>query len=126
MDIIYVPPSLVLGCNNPISFNVLLDFIEETTGHQLDLKQTGFSTGSNRIFDSASDGFVWDGKGSGHDYGNSLSFDLHGDGHGFGYGFYNLYGNGNGRGYGSYDGDGYGCGNIYGIHDGGGHGFGDN
>lgn len=108
MDIIHIPPSLVLGCNNQVSANALCDFVEETTGHPLDLMQSGFCNGDK------------DNHGAGYGYGYP-----HGCGYGDGYGA----GYGSGRGYGSgygdsqFFGNGSGCGYNYGEFDGSGSGL---
>ena len=46
---IYIPPALVLGCNKPHSIGILSDWIEEQTGHPLDLDQSGWSDMKNNI-----------------------------------------------------------------------------
>lgn len=115
MDIIYIPPSLVLGCNNPVSVNALSDFIEEATGIPLDLMQSGFCDGPNytrlHIYFEYNKG---DGRNYGLKNGDGISY-----GRPNGNGYSREYdqvdasgqvdGNGTGRGYGYEDGDGKIC-----------------
>jgi len=96
----YIPPTLVLGCNNPVSFNPLKDWIEEVTEIEPDFQQSGYSDGLISRF----------GYGCGHSYGG-------GGGGGNGYGD----GDGNGGGYPD---SGYGYGYSRGGGDGFGHGYG--
>lgn len=106
-----IPPSLVLGCNNPIDINPLKDYVQEQTGFEPDFEQSGFSDG--RIFEN--------GFGSHHADG----FFHHNDeenGYGGGYGNEDGDGLGWGNNFGPYNfvGDGYGYGRFYGYRDGNG------
>jgi len=90
----YIPPALVLGCNNPVSLNPLKDWIEEQTGFEPDFQQSGYS-----------------------ESGPDNNFRAYGcqNGEGFGDGYYSKYG--------YLDGDGSGCGEFLGNLSGGGRGF---
>ena len=102
---IYVPPSLVLGCNTPCTIGVLSDFIEEQTGQPLDLDQSGWSE-ANDNYDEDS-------------YYLNVYVCNYGDG--IGYGDTYVDGNGYGEGCGFITGDGY----EYGDCEGDGYGYGD-
>ena len=96
-----IPIALILGCNDPIAVNVLSDFIEETTGHPLDLIQSGYDDGCQQRY--------------GYSYGYGCDCGYHnGDGCGDAYGYIHTrdgYGNGQGYHNGDGNGDGYGDGN---------------
>jgi len=99
----YIPPALVLGCNNPVSLNPLKDWIEEATGFTPDFEMSGYSDGLNSRFGGGYGFLDGDGNGVGNGVGNGNG-DGSGDigcGHGGGFG--------NGYGYGR----GGGCGNGY-------------
>lgn len=104
MDIIYIPLSLVLGCNKPDSVHALIDFVEEETGSPLHLMQSGFSDCEAKY-----------PNGYGYFYG-----DYYGDGWGRGdnYRINNRQGVGSGEGYGDGWGHGRGYGYGYGYLDG--------
>ena len=97
MDIIYIPPSLVLGCNDPISVNALSDFIEEATGRPLDLIQSGFCDSNKNNYGSGCDNYNGSGYGAGQ-----IRLGGHGRGDGDGFYYGNFCGDGRGDGY-SYD-----------------------
>ena len=123
-DPIIPPPALVLGCNTPHGINVLMDWIEERTGHAPDFHDgRGFDEGSSSR--SNGDGFGspygWingDGEGDGHAYGYGDLGDGFGNGEGYGdYAWMLKSGNGKGKGY-------LDCNGGYGDVDGGGNGSG--
>jgi len=111
----YIPPALVLGCNNPVSLNPLKDWIEEQTGFEPDFQQCGWGENSIKDYVYKSNNGYYDYNqtiiaNDGYDNGNG---DGNGNGRGFGYingcGFYN---NGYGNDFGDDEGNGYGCGDI--------------
>ncbi len=69
-----VPPALVLGCNTPHGINVLSDWIEEQTGHALNINDSGWSASNEFDFSF----------GNGHSDGYGIFEDGCGDGHGYG------------------------------------------
>lgn len=117
------PAALVLGCNTPHGIRVLMDWIEERTGHAPDFHDafptsreashypTRYGDGSG--YGNGSDG---DGSGVGDIEGYGTIDGMGGCGDGYGYGGHGGDGNGGGNGssfgYGNLFGDGWGGGRF--------------